>query len=116
MSQLDSSHDGFLDDSVFSSPNLRNDKGETLEQQPVRPIVQIPEREATELAKRLRHSPELVGVALSVYGYIAKTGVRALHVAVDYDHKNYDLRYKADTEIEKLERNAIKRIRAQFDM
>lgn len=87
-----------------------------MDAQPVRPVVQIPEREANELAKRLRHAKELQGVALSVYGYISETGTRALHVAVDHEEDRYDIRYKADTEIEKLERNAIKRIRAQFEM
>ena len=90
------------------------------EQEPARQLVEVPEREATELAKRLRHTKALSGVGLSVYAYVSKDGVRALHVAADNpdesndDNVRYDIRYKADTDIDKLERNAVKRIRAQF--
>lgn len=90
------------------------------EQEPVREQVQIPEAEANELVKRLRHS-KLVGVGLSVYAYVSKNGTRALHVAADLatgngDYQRYDIQYKADTDMDKLERNALKRIRTEFHM
>jgi len=90
-----------------------------MEDQPVRPTVQVPEREATELAKRLRHA--LSGVGLSVYGYVNEKGIRALHVAVDYRDSDakvhrYDIRYKADTDVVLLERNAVKRITSHFGL
>lgn len=91
--------------------------GETLDQEE-KPLVQIPEKEATELAKRLRHS--LKGVALSVYAYISKKGLRALHVAVDCEvkgvTKSYDIHYKADSDMTKMARNAINRITAEFEL
>lgn len=81
--------------------------------------VQIPEKEANELAKRLRHDNSLKGVGLSVYAYVSDKGIRALHVACDKSlpggkYESFDIRYKADTEVDKLAKNAIKRIRAQF--
>lgn len=90
-----------------------------MNEEPVRPVVRVPEQEATELAKRLRHA--LRGVGLSVYGYVNEKGVRALHVAVDYRDSGglthrYDIRYKADTEISLLERNAMKRITSHFGL
>lgn len=92
-----------------------------MKEESIRPQVKVPEAEANELTRRLRHTKELQGVGLSVYAYISKEGHRALHVAVDKklgsgNYLSYDLRYKADTDIEKLERNAVKRIRAQFDI
>lgn len=89
-----------------------------MEQEPARPIVKVPEAEANELAKRLRHTKELSGVGLSVYAYVNRAGVRALHVAADCKvegkMKSYDIRYKADTDMDKLERNAKKRLSAEF--
>lgn len=90
-----------------------------MEDQPVRPKVQVPEREATQLAARLRH--HLEGVGLSVYGYVNRDGIRALHVAVDHRDEDkvthrYDIRYKADTDVGILERNALKRIRSHFNL
>jgi len=87
-------------------------------------IVQIPEKEATELAKRLRHSDALSKVSLSVYGYVTKSGVRALHVAIDRavgrtgKYETWDIRYKADHPkgVEGLYKNAVKRIVAHFNL
>lgn len=86
-----------------------------------RPIVQMPEKEANELVKRLRHTKALKGVGLSVYAYVNERGTRALHVAADHStgdgsYDRYDIRYKADTDIDKLEKNAVKRIRTQFEL
>lgn len=83
--------------------------------------VQIPEKEANELASALRHTKALKGVGLSVYAYVSRSGTRALHVAADKDlgngnYQRYDIQYKADKDISLIARNAIKRIRAEFDM
>lgn len=86
--------------------------------------VQIPEKEATELAKRLRHSDALRKVSLSVYAYVSKSGARALHVAVDWPVGNtgkwetMDIRYKADHPkgVDALYKNAVKRIVAHFHL
>lgn len=83
--------------------------------------VQLPEKEANALTKELRHHRELVGLGLSVYAYISKQGVRALHVAVDRstfagNYDSYNLYYRADTELTKLVKNAVKRIRAHYSL
>lgn len=82
--------------------------------------VRIPEQEAIQLTRSLRHHPELVGFGISVYAYISQDGTRALHVAVDRSdrggsYNRYDLRYKADTDMTRLVTNAVKRIKAKFD-
>jgi hypothetical protein len=70
----------------------------------------------------LRHDKTLSGVGLSVYAYVNKKGIRALHVAADNpdksneDNLRYDLNYKADTDMILLHRNASKRIRSQFEL
>lgn len=87
-------------------------------------IVQIPEKEATDLASKLRHSDALRKVSLSVYAYVTKSGVRALHVAIDHPigntgkWKSWDIRYKADHPqgVEGLYKNAVKRIVAHFNL
>lgn len=77
----------------------------------VRRIQRVPEAEANELTRRLRHNKELSGCGISVSAYVNKTGVPALHVAVDFpEGDRYDIRYKAETPVHQLERNAVKRI------
>ena len=89
--------------------------------EPIRQQVQIPEKEATALLKKLRHSKALAGLAISVYAYVNKKGTRALHVAVDKpiadgaDWDRLDLHYKADTDLPVLHRNAVKRIVSHFE-
>lgn len=91
-----------------------------MEDQPVRRIASVPEAEANELAKRLRHRKELHGCGISVYAYVPKSGVPALHVAVDFppgegiEGDRYDIRYKAETDVKILERNAVKRILSKW--
>jgi predicted secreted protein len=87
-------------------------------------IVKVPEQEATELAKKLRHSDALSKVSLSVYAYITKSGTRALHVAIDRavgrtgKYESWDIRYKADHPkgVDGLYTNAVKRIVAHFNL
>lgn len=89
--------------------------------EPIRQQVQIPEKEATALLKKLRHTKALSGLAISVYAYVNKKGTRALHVAVDRpladgaDWDRFDIHYKADTELPVLAKNAVKKITGYFD-
>lgn len=86
-----------------------------MEHERPRTIDSVPEKEANELTKRLRHHPDLAGCGISVYAYVNKSGTRALHVAVDFPKgERYDLRYKAETDIKLLERNAVKRIKSHW--
>jgi hypothetical protein len=82
--------------------------------------VKLPEAEANELTKRLRHTKALSGVGLSVYAMVTRSGIRALHLAadckVDGKMKSYDVKYKADTDMAKIERNAVKRLSAEFEL
>lgn len=92
-------------------------------EEPIRQKVVVPEKEAVLLAKTLRHAPELKGFSLSCYGYVNKTGVRAIELQVDKpngvngDYERFEIRYKADLLEQKLDRivsNAVRRITAHF--
>lgn len=94
-------------------------------EEPIRQKVVVPEKEATMLCKELRHQPELKGLSLSCYGFISKSGTRAIEVQVDKpngvngDYDRFELRYKADNVAAKVDtavRNATKRILAHFAM
>lgn len=84
--------------------------------------VKAPEKEATALVKKLRHNKILKGLGISVYAYVNKKGIRALHVAADKpkddgaDWDRFDLHYKADTDLAVLDKNATKRICAHFGL
>lgn len=85
-----------------------------------RVTVVVPEKEATDLARVLRHRSELNGLGLSCYGFINKKGIRAIHVAVDGPDgvARYDIYYKADAVAKSPERaaaNASRKILAHFD-
>ena len=82
--------------------------------------VKIPEKEATDLNRILRSRNELRAYPLSVTDYVNRSGVRALHIAVDNptgvngEYDRMDLRYKADLEMTQIVRNAVKKITARF--
>lgn len=79
--------------------------------------VQIPEREATELVKKLRNA--MPGVGVSVYGLISKKGARVLEVVADNPDDEStltrcEIKYGADKDLDKVARHAVSRIMNEF--
>lgn len=79
--------------------------------------VQIPDREATELVRKLRNA--LPGVGVSVYAFVSPKGVRALEVVADNpddeaEPLRCEIKYGADKDLDKVTRHAVSRIKNEF--
>ena len=86
-----------------------------------RPRVKIPEDEAVKLAAMIRGRVSTMPIALSVYGFVSKTGVPGLEVHIDYTDEDGDVtrvnyNYKASEDPFKVARHVLKRIKTRFDL
>lgn len=74
-----------------------------------------------KLAAMIRGRVSTMPIALSVYGFVSKTGTPGLEVQVDHTDEDGDVtrvnyHYKASEDPFKISRHVLKRIKTRFDL
>lgn len=77
-------------------------------------VSKIPEAEAAAVQKKLRR--KLPNVPMSIQGFVDKKNRRLIHVAADNprDFNSTDLNYLADSGVDKIVADAVKKITTRF--